>query len=150
MCSLKCHSEELFQSNFCHSSFTVFKRILNLSGVHMQSPKPKQTVFWSMIAIFPTWYLLRFNWHLSPLSSHQELRTTLSAGLSGVKRSAVSWLLAVRLVLYRSRVLGGDKQVNVNVGKQALSRHLLINSLQKFCAHTCTWYPAMSSCFQYP
>lgn len=34
------------------------------------------------------------------------------------------------LVLYRSRVLEGDKQVNVSVGRQAHSRHFLKNNLK--------------------
>ena len=64
--------------------------------------------------------------------------STLKIGLSGLKRSALSWLLAEWVVLYWSRVLEGDKQVNVNVEKQAHSRHLLINGLKIFCVHAYT------------
>lgn len=61
---------------------------------------------------------------------------TLKTGLSALKRSAVTWQLAGWLVLYWSRLLDGDKWVNVE--KQAYSIHLLINGLKMFCVHTYT------------
>lgn len=90
-----------------------------------------------MIAIFQTLHLLDSNWLLIPLSSHQKVCTTLKTGLSGLE-SATSGLLAEWLRWHWSRVLEGDKRLNVNVEKWAHSRHLLLHCLNIFSVHAYT------------